>query len=401
MSQNTTTTKTVSIADQIIDGGTFHMNWNTGKLERCQDHPELPKGTIIHAYGGFMSYSRWAMTGNGQECVKLSVNDADAYFSHPFHTLDKYAEPVAKKFGIGFYYDLDATPATDEEIAAAVERANAFLKEQEEKEEEARRVWEQGVADVRQKYAGIFEEKAAGSFHDAAHVAKNVRKDLALSFPGFRFSVRKGGYGEIRIAWTDGPSEDEVQAVAGKHKDIAERDRWNDDLWDHKPTYFTAVFGGVEYIWYDRTISDERAAAMASEVEGVCPATAGQGFHQSEMDKTTGAWEMYHKYELNGCNMYWYDSRSVARVVLSRMSFYQAPEKKAAKAEKKAAPAVKADGLQVVDYSEKAIAVTGNTRPVSDQLKALGGRFNARLSCGAGWIFPKRKEQEVREALGL
>lgn len=53
----------------------------------------------------------------------------------------------------------------------------------------------------------------------------------------------------------------------------------------------------------------------------------------------------------------------------------------------------------VVDYSEKAIAVTGDTRSISDQLKALGGRFNPRLSCGAGWIFSKRKEQEVRAIL--
>ena len=53
----------------------------------------------------------------------------------------------------------------------------------------------------------------------------------------------------------------------------------------------------------------------------------------------------------------------------------------------------------VVDYSEKAIAVTGDTRAISDQLKALGGRFNPRLSCGAGWVFSKRKEQEVRAIL--
>ena len=53
----------------------------------------------------------------------------------------------------------------------------------------------------------------------------------------------------------------------------------------------------------------------------------------------------------------------------------------------------------VVDYSEKAIAVTGDTRPLSEKFKAIGGRFNPRLSCGAGWIFPKTKESAVREIL--
>lgn len=55
---------------------------------------------------------------------------------------------------------------------------------------------------------------------------------------------------------------------------------------------------------------------------------------------------------------------------------------------------------KIVDYSERAIAVVGDTKPIAGQLKALGGRFNFRLSCGAGWVFPKTKESEVRAMLG-
>lgn len=55
--------------------------------------------------------------------------------------------------------------------------------------------------------------------------------------------------------------------------------------------------------------------------------------------------------------------------------------------------------FSIVDYSEKAIAVTGDTRPIADKLKAIGGRFNPRLSCGPGWIFSKRAEAEVRALL--
>lgn len=51
--------------------------------------------------------------------------------------------------------------------------------------------------------------------------------------------------------------------------------------------------------------------------------------------------------------------------------------------------------IQILDYSEKAIAVIGNTKRIKDQLKALGGRFNFRLKCGAGWIFPKAKKAEI------
>lgn len=59
---------------------------------------------------------------------------------------------------------------------------------------------------------------------------------------------------------------------------------------------------------------------------------------------------------------------------------------------------IQANGLQIVDYSEKAFALIGDTQAVKEKLKELGGRFNARLSCGAGWIFSKKKETEVKAA---
>lgn len=53
--------------------------------------------------------------------------------------------------------------------------------------------------------------------------------------------------------------------------------------------------------------------------------------------------------------------------------------------------------VQIVDYSEKAIALVGDTKTIKDQLKKMGGRFNPKLSCGAGWIFPKSKLAEVQK----
>lgn len=63
-------------------------------------------------------------------------------------------------------------------------------------------------------------------------------------------------------------------------------------------------------------------------------------------------------------------------------------------------PAV-SDGLEVVDYSEKAIAIFGDTKAIKEDLKALGGRFNPALNYNggkrAGWIFSKKKAEEVRK----
>lgn len=53
--------------------------------------------------------------------------------------------------------------------------------------------------------------------------------------------------------------------------------------------------------------------------------------------------------------------------------------------------------LKVVDYSEKAIVVTGNTKLFKSEIKKLGGRYNPRLKCGQGWVFSVKKRQEVED----
>lgn len=52
--------------------------------------------------------------------------------------------------------------------------------------------------------------------------------------------------------------------------------------------------------------------------------------------------------------------------------------------------------LSVSDYSEKAIVVRGeDSKSYSQQLSSLGGKYNALLRGGPGWIFPKKKEVEI------
>lgn len=55
--------------------------------------------------------------------------------------------------------------------------------------------------------------------------------------------------------------------------------------------------------------------------------------------------------------------------------------------------------VNIVDYSQKAIAVIGDTFPIRKKLAELGGSYNYRLTCGPGWIFPKTKLPQVIEAL--
>jgi len=57
--------------------------------------------------------------------------------------------------------------------------------------------------------------------------------------------------------------------------------------------------------------------------------------------------------------------------------------------------------VRMVDYSEKSIVLTGNTKPYKEEIKSLGGRWNSRLKDGdetmMGWIFPKKLRRQGEE----
>ena len=57
----------------------------------------------------------------------------------------------------------------------------------------------------------------------------------------------------------------------------------------------------------------------------------------------------------------------------------------------------------IVDYSEKSVAIFGDTKAIKEQLSALGGRFNRYLTLNggrcAGWIFQKSKEDKLRRLI--
>lgn len=48
-------------------------------------------------------------------------------------------------------------------------------------------------------------------------------------------------------------------------------------------------------------------------------------------------------------------------------------------------------------YSDKSIAVFGETREWAGNLSALGGRFNKNLEGGPGWVFSRAKEPELMQ----
>ena len=59
--------------------------------------------------------------------------------------------------------------------------------------------------------------------------------------------------------------------------------------------------------------------------------------------------------------------------------------------------------LRIVEYSENAIALLGDTFSMKDEIKQLGGTFNKNLNIDntkvAGWIIQKTKKSEIEELI--
>lgn len=60
--------------------------------------------------------------------------------------------------------------------------------------------------------------------------------------------------------------------------------------------------------------------------------------------------------------------------------------------------------VKVLEYSEKCIAVIGDTKPIKEELKAIGGKFNPYLKHDgltvAGWVFGLKRRNEVLALIG-
>jgi hypothetical protein len=95
----------------------------------------------------------------------------------------------------------------------------------------------------------------------AKTTAAAFRKELAATFPGIKFSVRmsmSGWLTVMNIEWTDGPTSNELKAIAKKLEEC-EFDRHNDDVWDK----IKGVETGISIVSTSRHISKDLKAEVA------------------------------------------------------------------------------------------------------------------------------------------
>ena len=214
----------------------------------------------------------------------------------------------------------------------------------------------------------------AGSNYDSKlstkEIAAKVRSYAKKNFPGFKFSVRSewSMYADsMAIELKSGPCvpfiEGSRSAERGYMSTMSNVKAWKDEL---TPEVFAAL----------NSVSNYASSFRYNDSDGM----------QDYFDTN-----FYLSIKVS-------DEYKVIEPKAKKSSVK--PEKVE---EAKEVEAVTVEGLEIVDYSEKAIAVFGDTKAIKERLKELGGRFNPALNYNgekrAGWIFSKKKADEVRNLM--
>lgn len=303
-----------------------------------------------------------------------------------YWTVGEEDRPVSKKFGIGYYWD-DKEPdyrMSQEGIEKLRHQCEIQKLWNERKERNAMEASRKRTEELRKQYAGILTECKS---YDRDIAKKNMLALLKREFPGVRFYCKKISWGSYNLHWEDGPAEKAVEKICGLFVDTYFDGM--EDIEKYCGDEFTALFGGIGYSPnIERSYSEAVWKQAETEFYETHPEAKGIG------ENGTFNPEHWTKFTKGYSRIYTPDS--CIRTYLLEKDLYVKPEKRT-KPEK-----VEYSGkLEIIDYSEKAVAVIGDTKPIADKLKKLGGKFNGKLRCGAGWIFSKKKEDEVRAALAI
>lgn len=250
------------------------------------------------------------------------------------------------------------------------------------------------------KWKAEQKEKNKGKSSSHAAAAAAIKEELKNNFPGIKFSVTSESFSmgdAVRISWTDGPTSKEVENFSSKYQyghfdgmtDMYENSNDRDDIPQAK------------YVTESRKMSKELEEKLIPDAERLFIAD-----HYSSVPNAQNF--LYRIFSASsipfGANVTGIEPTGETCGISTPETFYKIgytlPESTIKKTE---APQikeieVKAGEIQIIEYG-KGIAVIGDTKPIKDQLKALGGSFNPRLSCGAGWIFSKKRLDEVTKAL--
>lgn len=244
----------------------------------------------------------------------------------------------------------------------------------------------------------------------------NILTMCKTAFPGVKFSLKKNsGWGsDWELHWEDGPThlafskETNLELFSTYHDTFNGYDDSTGVSYEEFTEFAYKYMGSCNTIDTMRDMSEEKKAEIIAEVVSIVPEldTKNEYGYYKRIMLSNEQMEALENHFNAGHNSLFgrYDDPTadeIARNIWHERNYI--PEVKTE--EKPAEITLKKVGneseLQLIDYSDKAVAIIGNTRDYVAKLKELGGRFNDKLKCGAGWIFSKKREPELRAAFSL
>jgi len=255
------------------------------------------------------------------------------------------------------------------------------------------------IAEAKQNYDSRQEwkEKNPPRKTGAAECATAIREELKKEFPGITFRVRCQNFSmgdSVDIDWQDGPTVAQVERFTAKYQ--AGHFDSSQDMYEYHGNHSGP---SAKYVMEQRSISDATKAAILPDAERIYAQ-----FEQYESEGCHNVDNFIYRIFVN-CSIP-AGAKITGMIATGETCGQFADLYKIAfeTTEKPAAPVFekveKTPGqVNIIQYSEKAIAVIGDTKPIKDTLKSLGGSFNFRLTCGPGWIFPAGKLAAIQEAL--
>ena len=331
--------------------------------------------TKVHLLGANRSYDRSVQTVSVNQVVVLEGYSYDSYVvyevsrngwgityhlinlrTYEFHTSD-LIRPLSEKFGIGIYYD-DANPR----FLDPLETAALLTKAKEKKAEE--------------------EKKAKETREEYGRIAKIGAERLRPLVPTDAKAVI---IGTLRVNECDSYTDYYDYSIA--RTVILGFSKHTRNLFSEMRKH-AANFEGTAYL-----------AEYNADYEHRENYSMGDGMYlgRNKYSGWTVEKEPIHDLE-KFIERYAHTAGDEANLCM------KAPQRNSDTAEQSTATAdLSTLSLEIVEYSEKAIAVFGDTRPIKDILKDLNGLFRANLTYKgerrAGWIYSKKQETKVREAL--
>lgn len=335
-------------------------------------------------------------------------------------------------------------------ITAARERREADERAEEERQAAARRAdymarcarWSPLMEDVRPL---VEAERAAYGSREKSQIRKasaklsaarrrNLVAMASALYPGVKFSAKKwdGWGGSYELTWTDGPTVEHMEE-AGDF-DLFESSRDTFSGWDDSSDVVRAEFvdfadqyfalGGQ--IRFSREVSDEFRQSIADRIRAAVPGLPEgdqepikDNGQQSAICGTfrdvdgVGLSHLCDHLERGGLR----DAAAYIARCMDGTPAHQdeptdptdgggSPATSYGDGEKsQIQESSTVEGVEVVGYSEKALAVFGDTRALADDLKAIGAKFNRALTYNgerrAGWIISRRKADELAAVLAV